>query len=111
MVPRSPSLPAQVAAWWSAEGYPGKPRTGDSIEGLDQAEALGSKDMPLACFHAGTKVGSPAPLTAGGRVLGITAAAPDLRQAAARAVEAASMVRFQGSFFRRDIGHRVLSSR
>jgi phosphoribosylamine--glycine ligase len=94
-----------------AEGYPGKPRSGDPIEGLDQAEALGSSDMPLACFHAGTKAGSPSPLTAGGRVVGVTAAAPDLRQAAGRASEAASMIRFQGSFFRRDIGHRVLGSR
>jgi phosphoribosylamine--glycine ligase len=94
-----------------AEGYPGKPRTGDLLEGLAEAEALNSPAELLACFHAGTKAGAAGPVSAGGRVLGITASAPDLAQAAGRATQAAERIRFPGAFFRRDIGHRALSRR
>ena len=94
-----------------AEGYPGKPRTGDPLEGLAEAEALGSASEPLACFHAGTKAGAHGPISAGGRVLGITASAPDLARAAERATQAAQRIRFPGAFFRRDIGHRALARR
>ena len=90
------------------QGYPGKPRTGDPIEGLKEAEALSTRDEPLVCFHAGTRASEGVSVTAGGRVVSVTASAPDLARAARKATEGAAAVRFPGAFFRRDIGHRVL---
>jgi phosphoribosylamine--glycine ligase len=47
-------------------------------------------------------------LTGGGRVLGVTAAAPSLEEALARAYEAMAEIGFEGIYYRRDIGHRAL---
>lgn len=92
-----------------AQGYPGTPRSGDSIEALP--ESITPNDTQgLQCFHGGTKPSAQAggqPLTAGGRVIGVTALAPDVQQACANATRHAAEVRFQGAFFRRDIGHRI----
>ena len=92
-----------------AQGYPGTPRSGDSIEALP--ESITPNDTQgLQCFHGGTKPSAQAggqPLTAGGRVIGVTALAPDVQQACASATRHAAEVRFQGAFFRRDIGHRI----
>ena len=93
-----------------AQGYPGTPRVGDAIQGLNhpQSEAL-------QYFHAGTKPsavsGGPA-FTAGGRVIGVTATGTDMRSACAAATEYAKGVQFPGAFFRSDIGQRagILSS-
>ena len=92
-----------------AQGYPGTPRSGDPIEALpNPVPADGSHG--LQCFHGGTKAsaqtGGPA-LTAGGRVIGVTALAADVQKACAEATRHAADVRFQGAFFRRDIGHRI----
>ena len=92
-----------------AQGYPGTPRSGDPIEALPEPIAP-SDTQGLQCFHGGTKPSAQAggqPLTAGGRVIGVTALAPDVQQACASATRHAAEVRFQGAFFRRDIGHRI----
>ena len=92
-----------------AQGYPGTPRSGDPIEALPEPIAP-NDTQGLQCFHGGTKPSAQAggqPLTAGGRVIGVTALAPDVQQACASATRHAAEVRFQGAFFRRDIGHRI----
>ena len=92
-----------------AQGYPGTPRSGDPIEALP--EPITPNDTQgLQCFHGGTNPSAQAggqPLTAGGRVIGVTALAADVQQACASATRHAAEVRFQGAFFRRDIGHRI----
>lgn len=88
-----------------SEGYPGRVRSGLPIEGIDEAEALGD----VVVFHAGTKRDeSGRVVTAGGRVLGVTAVADDLLSARNLANRACERIRFDGAFWRRDIGDRVL---
>jgi len=87
----------------AAAGYPGTPRTGDRIEGL---EALGS-EPDVKVFHAGTRREGDAWVTAGGRVLGVCARGPTLALALDRAHAAAERVRFAGRQLRRDIGARA----
>ncbi len=82
-----------------AEGYPGRPRKGDLIRGV---EAL--NDEHVLVFHAGTTVGPNGLCTAGGRVLGVTGLGSSLRQARERVYEAAEQIRFEGKHFRHDIG-------
>ena len=94
-----------------SEGYPGPVTTGHVIEGLDDAPRAAGPDEDVVVFHAGTSVSPDGSIrTAGGRVLGITAVAADLKRARDLATEAAGRIRFPGAFFRRDIGHRVLGS-
>jgi len=88
----------------AAEGYPGPVRKGDVIEGLDDAARL----PDVQVFHAGTARDGDRIVTAGGRVLGVTALGDDLRSAIARAYEAVHCIRFRGAQFRTDIGHRAL---
>jgi phosphoribosylamine--glycine ligase len=90
---------AAVAVVLAAEGYPGTPRGGDPIEGLDEAAALGAE-----VYHAGTAEGpGGAIVTAGGRVLAVCARGDDVAGARARAYAAADLVRFRGRQMRRDI--------
>ncbi len=98
-----PSLGVVIAA----HGYPGKPKTGDAIAGLDAHH-----DANVKIFHAGTKPGSDGGvITAGGRVLCVCALGEDLAQARDRAYAAAGRIRFDGAFYRRDIGYRALAQR
>ena len=98
-----PSLGVVIAA----RGYPGKPKTGDAISGLD---ADFGTDVKV--FHAGTKLdGDGRALTAGGRVLCVCALGNDLSQARDRAYGAARHIDFDGAFHRRDIGHRALAQK
>ncbi|HKU79436.1 MAG TPA: phosphoribosylglycinamide synthetase C domain-containing protein, partial [Rhodanobacteraceae bacterium] len=91
----------------AAQGYPGKPKTGDAISGLD---ADFGTDVKV--FHAGTKLdGDGRALTAGGRVLCVCALGNDLSQARDRAYGAARHIDFDGAFHRRDIGHRALAQK
>jgi len=84
----------------AAQGYPGTPRTGDLIEGVPQAASL-----PEVCVHhAGTAIVEGHLVTAGGRVLAVTARAPTLAEARDRAYRAASRIRFEGCHYRRDVG-------
>lgn len=88
----------------AAENYPGTPATGDEIFGLDEAGILSS----VRIYHAGTKVHAGKIVTAGGRVLGVSADGPDLQTARDRAYEAADNIQFRGKQMRRDIGYRAL---
>jgi phosphoribosylamine--glycine ligase len=96
-----PSLGVVMAA----KGYPGEPKTGDAISGLDADFGDGVK-----VFHAGTKPGGDGGVvTAGGRVLCVCALGDDLSRARDRAYTAADRIRFDGAFYRRDIGYRALA--
>jgi len=81
-------------------GYPGKFEGGKRIEDLTAIE----QNTGVKVLHAGTKLVGEALTTNGGRVLGITAAAPTLGAALASAYEAASKIRFEGMHYRKDIG-------
>jgi phosphoribosylamine---glycine ligase len=85
----------------AARGYPGKPETGTVIEGLDSA----LRSDGVAIFHAATSRGSNAEwLTAGGRVLGVTATGETLDTALARCYAAVDDIHWEGMQYRRDIG-------
>ena len=89
-------------------GYPGDYRKGLPIEGLTELEADAAKRDDLFVFHAGTtRKRDGTVVTNGGRVASVTALAADLATARARANDAAARIRFDGAFFRSDIGHRV----
>jgi len=88
-----------------SKGYPGNYAKGLEIEGLDEAKAV--EKLPgeeIIVFHAGTARKSGKVVTSGGRVLGVTALAATAERASALATLAASQIRFEGAFFRRDIG-------
>ena len=88
----------------SSAGYPGSYKTGFPITGLDDAAQLPGVEV----FHSGSSVADGQVLTAGGRVLGVTAAAPTLEEALKRAYQAIATIHFDGIYYRRDIGHRAL---
>ncbi len=88
----------------AAAGYPDSPRKGDPITGLP-THAL--KDAHV--FHAGTAEHEGQVVTAGGRVLCVTALGEDVHAAQQRAYEVAAAIRFDGCQYRRDIGHRALA--
>jgi phosphoribosylamine--glycine ligase len=91
---------AAVAVVCAAEGYPGPPRTGDVIEGLEAARGVPG----VTVFCAGVAAGPGGSLvTAGGRVLAVTALAPTIGTARARAYEAVDHVRWPGRYVRADI--------
>jgi phosphoribosylamine--glycine ligase len=94
-----------VCVVMTAAGYPAKPRTGDSIEGIENAE---SSTPGTQVFHAGTKLTARGLETAGGRVLGVTSSGKDLQQAIRNAYAAAENIHFDGMHYRRDIGDRGL---
>lgn len=95
---------AAVTVVIAAEGYPGRPRTGDAISGL---EDLADVDDVIV-FHAGTTLVQGAPTTSGGRVLAVTGMGADLSGAAKRAYEAVQAISWPGAHHRRDIGWRAL---
>jgi len=93
-----------VGVVMAAQNYPGTPRTGDEITGLDATSLPDSK-----VFHAGTKLDGARVLTAGGRVLCACALGESVADAQARAYAAAAPIRWQGEFHRRDIGWRAIA--
>ena len=82
-------------------GSPGKYESGKVITGLTEAEAAGA-----TVYHAGTKLADGAFVTAGGRVLGVTALGDTLREAVDSAYAAARRIHFEGAHMRSDIGSR-----
>ena len=84
-------------------GYPGKYEGGKPITGIVKAEALGA-----TIYHAGTAVKDGALVTAGGRVLGVTALGDTLADAVGHAYKAAREIHFDGAHMRSDIGSREL---
>ncbi len=93
-----------VCVVMASEGYPSACKTGRPITGLVNAAKL--KDVMI--FHAGTVVENQTTLTAGGRVLGVTAIDSSIAKAIERAYKAVDKIKWKGSYFRRDIGHRAL---
>ena len=98
----SPGASACIVA--SSAGYPGSYKTGLPITGLEDAARVPGVQV----FHSGSSQLDGQLLTAGGRVLGVTAAAPTLEEALGRAYEAMELIHFDGIYYRRDIGHRAL---
>jgi phosphoribosylamine--glycine ligase len=93
-----------VCVVMASGGYPGKYEKGKVIEGLDEV-----KKMPdVQVFHAGTAVKNDNIVTAGGRVLGVTALGDTLRGAVDLAYEAVDQIDFEGAHCRKDIAHRAL---
>ena len=84
-------------------GYPGRYETGRPITGLHASAQSGAK-----VFHAGTKLVAGRPVTAGGRVLGVTAQGADLERALASAYAGVRAIDFEGAHYRSDIGRRGL---
>ncbi|HEU5400558.1 MAG TPA: phosphoribosylamine--glycine ligase [Terriglobales bacterium] len=85
-------------------GYPGAYEAGKKIEGIRAADEM----TGVKVFHAGTSLRDGGCYTAGGRVLGVTARAADLRAAVDLAYEAVGQIRFEGMHYRRDIAARGL---
>jgi phosphoribosylamine--glycine ligase len=105
------SLPATVAMGHNgaavttvvaAPGYPDSPATGAPIQLPPPAD-------DVLIFHAGTSLDGNTLRSSGGRVLTVTAVAPDIERAARRSREVADQVRFEGRQFRKDIGWRELA--
>ncbi len=87
----------------AAAGYPEDPVKGDVITGLP-----GSEMEDAHVFHAGTAERDGQVVTAGGRVLCVTALGDNVKTAQKRAYEVADAIRFEGRQYRRDIGYRAL---
>jgi phosphoribosylamine---glycine ligase len=93
---------AAVTVVVAAQGYPEHPRTGDEIDGLDQVQA------PAYVLHAGTRRDADGALvSAGGRVLSVTATGADLAAARRTVYDAVAHVNLAGSHYRLDIGLRA----
>jgi len=88
----------------TSRGYPGKPEIGKTITGYEAVESLGG----VKIFHAGTRVEDHHLLTAGGRVMGVTAIAEDLPSAIQRAYAGVGKLQFEGMHYRTDIGANAL---
>ena len=95
---------AAVCVVLASKGYPVSYEKGYEIKGLDNFE--GKSDM--FCFHAGTALKDGKFVTNGGRVLGVTATAPTLKEARAKAYEATKLVEFDNKYMRNDIGQAFM---
>jgi len=97
---------ASVCVVMASGGYPGPSEQGKVISGLDAAGKLPG----IKVFHAGTARRDGQLVTSGGRVLGVTSLAGDLKAAQAAAYAAVERIHFEGARYRGDIGWRALSS-
>jgi phosphoribosylamine--glycine ligase len=97
---------ASVCVIAASGGYPGKYPSGKPISGLPTSNDQPTDDVVI--FHSGTALKDGRIVTAGGRVLAISAAAPDLQTALDKAYTELAKISFEGMQFRRDIGHRAL---
>ena len=97
---------AAVTVVLASAGYPGTYETGKAISGLNEVAKL--EDVQV--FHAGTKIVADQVVTAGGRVLAVTALGSTIAAARDRAYAAASRIRFEGCHYRRDIALSAASS-
>jgi phosphoribosylamine--glycine ligase len=101
----APTSGAAVCVVLASAGYPRAVESGKRIAGLAAAEA----DPDVVVFHAGTKRAGEGFVTAGGRVLGVTARGASLAVARERAYAAADRIAFEGMQLRRDIAARALA--
>ena len=95
---------ATVCVVLASGGYPESYKNGYPISGLDKAGAL----PDTVVFHAGTKISDGSVVTAGGRVLGVTASGKDIAEAQERAYKAVSLISFTDMQYRKDIAWRAL---
>lgn len=96
-----------VSVVLASGGYPGAYENGKVITGIEDAETIEG----VTVFHAGTERGADGKLmTAGGRVLNVTAVAPTFAEARDRAYRAVELISFEGMHFRTDIGLRALQA-
>jgi len=93
-----------VCVVMASGGYPGNYEKGKRITGLDEAEQLEN----VVVFHAGTAAKNSDIVTAGGRVLGVTALGPTIAEAKARAYEAVDKIKFDSAYCRRDIADKAI---
>ena len=100
------SRQASVCVVMASGGYPGSYQKGLPISGLEVASGLPHTKI----FHAGTALKDGRIVTNGGRVLGVTAWADDLRTARDRAYAAVDLIHFEGAYVRRDIAAKGLGS-
>jgi phosphoribosylamine--glycine ligase len=98
------SADASVCVVMASGGYPGTFAAGKKITGIEDAGRVEG----VKVFHAGTTRHDGAYFTSGGRVLGVTARAPDLKTAVARAYEGVAKISFDGAHYRKDIAGRAL---
>ncbi len=91
---------AAVCVVAASGGYPGRYTTGRKIAGLDTAQQM----EDITVYHAGTALSGEDYVTAGGRVLGVTATAKTIWEARERAYHAIEQIAFEGMHYRKDIG-------
>jgi phosphoribosylamine--glycine ligase len=105
LTPVAPGSRSAVCVVLASGGYPGTYATGRPITGIEAAETMEG----VVVFHAGTKREGGTLVTAGGRVLGVTAVYDGtLRETITRAYEASAVIRFDGMHYRRDVGQKAL---
>lgn len=95
---------AALTVVMAADGYPGTPKKGTEIRGLDRAAEVEGVEV----FHAGTRRDGDRIVADGGRVLNVTARGRTVAEAQARVYEAIGKIDWPGGFYRRDIGWRAL---
>jgi len=98
---------ACVCVVMAAGGYPGPYQKGKKISGLKAVAGMAE----TVVFHAGTRAQGGDVLTAGGRVLGVTAMGESLKTAVDRAYEAVAKISFEGALFRRDIAAKAFKKK
>ncbi len=96
-----------VCVVMASKGYPGKYEKGVEITGIQDANALDDTYV----FHAGTEIKDGRTVTAGGRVLGVTASGSDIREAVNAAYRAVEKINWNDAYYRRDIGQKALSGK
>ena len=101
------SQDASVCVVMASGGYPGTFEVGKRIDGLEEANAIEG----VKVFHAGTSKRDGICYTSGGRVLGVTARAENLKTAVDRAYEACGKISFDQAHYRKDIAHRALKAK
>lgn len=97
---------AAVCITLASPGYPGNPRTGEPIGGLDRAATLPGVEV----FHAGTALSDGRVVSSGGRVLSVCAVGTDLAESLQRAYAAVAAIDWPAKVFRRDIGRKALQA-
>ena len=100
---------ASVGVVLAAQGYPGEPRKGDVVSGLDDVTEEAFPNCRV--FHAGTALRDDKVVVNGGRVLCVTALGDSIRQAQRAAYAAVSAIHFDGMQYRTDVGHRAIATR
>ena len=95
---------ATICVVMASGGYPGDYEKGKVITGIDDADAVEG----VKVFHAGTAEKDGKIVTAGGRVLGVTARGKDIPQAIERAYEACALIKWEGVQYRKDIGAKAM---